>query len=80
MAELHQDPRVPTSPHHKPDYGLYVGLLFGFVSVFFFVLQSNGVEVNWFWSAAIYALCTAGVVWTTLKHALPAEGRSVNIR
>jgi hypothetical protein len=73
MSDTPSHSPIPTT---EPDYGLYVGLLFGFVSVFFFALQSNGVEVNWLWSGAIYIGCTGGVVWTTLKHALPGQSRA----
>ena len=66
-------------PNKKPDHGLFVGILFGVFSIFFFVLQSNGVEVNWLWSAALYAFCTIAVVWTTLRHALPGKGRMSRI-
>lgn len=55
------------------DYGLYVGITFGIASIFFFLLQANGVEVNWVISATVYALCTIVIVWTTLRHALPAR-------
>jgi hypothetical protein len=57
----------------KPDYGLFVGILFGIASVFFFVLQSNGIEVNSLWSAVIYAACTFVLVWTLFVHALPGR-------
>lgn len=66
----------PAPSGQKPDYGLFVGILFGIASIFFFVLQSDGVEVNWLWSVAIYAACTIGVVWTTAKHALPGKGKA----
>jgi hypothetical protein len=78
-AKPNQETIIPTPPEHKPDYGLYVGILFGIVGVFFFALQSNGVEVNWVWSAFIYAACTIGAVWTTLKHALPGSGRAKRV-
>jgi len=74
MAEIRRA-SVSNSSDPRPDYGLYVGLLFGIASIFFFVLQSNGVEVNWITSAIIYAVCTVGVVWTTLRHALPHRGK-----
>ncbi|HEY6487530.1 MAG TPA: hypothetical protein VIY99_00270 [Terracidiphilus sp.] len=72
MAESNQD-QEPSS--NKPDYGLFVGILFGIVSVFFFVLQSNGVEVNWLISSVIYVICTLALVWTILAHALPGKGK-----
>jgi hypothetical protein len=71
MGEAEQD-SLDNSP--KPDRGLYIGILFGVVSILFFVLQSNGVEVNWLTSAAIYVFCVVAVVWTTLRHALPGRG------
>lgn len=67
---------TPKSPEYKPDYGLFVGLFFGFVGGFFFVLQSNGVEVSWIWSAVIYVVCALGVAWTTLRHALPGKNKT----
>ena len=63
----------------KPDYGLFVGIFFGIVSFFFFVLQSNGVEVNWQLSALIYVICTVALVWTLSAHALPGKGKKALI-
>ena len=61
--------------NRKPDVGLFVGIFSGIAGLFFFVLQANGVEVNWLWSLLIYLLCTGGAVWTALAHALPSKGR-----
>lgn len=77
MADPVQETLAPEPTGRKPDYGLYVGILFGFISIFFFVLQSNGVEVNWLWSVAIYTVCTIGIVWTTLTHAFPPGKTSI---
>jgi hypothetical protein len=74
-AEIPSTPQLPP-PKKMPDYGLFVGILFGIVSIFFFVLQSNGVEVNWIVSAAIYLFCTIAVVWTLLTHALPGKRKA----
>jgi hypothetical protein len=47
--------------------------LFGIITIVFFVLQANGVDVNWQCSATIYLICAVAGVWTTLRHATPGK-------
>jgi hypothetical protein len=63
----------PSSNNRKPDYGLFVGILFGIATVFIFALQNNGFEVNWKWSILIYLVCSFFAGLTTLRHALPGR-------
>lgn len=62
----------------EQDIPFFVSVLSLAAAIFFFVLQANGVDVNWEISGSIYILCALVGVWTTLQHALP--GRSWNIR
>lgn len=54
--------------------------LFGlFLTVITLILQMNGVVINWELSATMYAVCTVGIIWTFLAHAVPHYGKIVRV-
>lgn len=57
-----------SKPEQAPDYGLWIGIVALAVGGIFFLLQTNGVGVNWPLSIIIYLICTSGIVWSTSVH------------
>ena len=51
---------------------MFLGIIGFLGGPFLFVLQANGVEMNWFISAFIYAVCLVICIWTFVSHAAPA--------
>ena len=60
--------RADAERDSKPDYGLWIGFVAFASAAFLFVLQENGVSVNWLLSAVIYAACVVTIVWSTNAH------------
>jgi hypothetical protein len=79
LVVLSPDTAPPTTLKGKPDFALFLTVVALLLALAFFVLQSNGVEVNWFWSAVIYLGAIAGIVWTYLVHLVPHLGRATKI-
>ena len=65
----------PPKQPRKPDYGLFLALISLFAGVLIPILQMNGVEINWGWSAVAYSGIILGFVWTFLSHAAPHRGK-----
>ena len=59
----------------KPDWGLFVGIFFGGISVLIPLLQTNGVDVNWLQSLAAYLVIIGVCSWTFLRHGVPDRQR-----
>lgn len=55
----------------KPDYGVFVGIAGVVLAILVPVAQANGVDVNWWVSALIYAVLIAATVWAYLHYAAP---------
>ena len=58
-------------PARKSDWGLFFGVLSVVGMLVIFVLQSNGVEMNWVVSACMYAVAALGLVASVVLHAIP---------
>jgi hypothetical protein len=68
------NPPVPPleQPTQKsPNIDRAIGVLFGLGGILLFVLQENGVEINWVVSLCLYLLIAAGCVFSVLRHAIP---------
>lgn len=62
-------PETPKAPGPNIDRFIGFGSLLGCALVF--VLQENGVEMNWQASIGLYALIALGAVYSSLRHAVP---------
>ena len=57
----------------RPDWGIFVGVV-GLVAAFLIpLLQTNGVDVNWQVSIALYVVILATCIWSFLWHAVPGR-------
>jgi hypothetical protein len=68
---MQEDSTIPSPPRQKPDYGMFIGIVGVLLAVLIPILQMNGLEINWEWSAIAYAAIIIGAVWTFLTHAVP---------
>src|SRR5579862_174965 len=70
---LRPTPELPK----KPDYGLFVGMVGVLLALLLPILQMNGTELNWQWSAVAYSAIAVGFVWTYLTHFAPHHGQKM---
>ena len=64
----------PPPPRKRPNWDRFIGIVGLLLGALLFVLQANGVEMNWGLSLALYALIAVGLVWSCLRHAVPHLG------
>jgi len=62
--------KAPTSPR-QPDRDRFIAIGSLLAAIVFFVLQTNGVEMNWILSVAIYIVIAICGVVSCLRHAVP---------
>lgn len=55
----------------KPNIDRGIGVISLMLCVLVFVLQANGVELNWVVSLVLYMLVAAGCMYSVLRHAVP---------
>jgi hypothetical protein len=61
-------------PNKRPNVDRAIGVLSFFIALLLFVLQENGVVINWIVSIFLYLLVGAGCVYSLLAHAIPHLG------
>jgi len=64
-------PLAETKIQGKPDVDRFVGILGLSLGVLLFLLQGNGVEMNWIMSFILYAVVAASCAWSITRHAVP---------
>jgi hypothetical protein len=58
---------------------MFIGIVGVLLAVLIPILQMNGLEINWEWSAISYAAIIIGSVWTFLVHAAPHRGMIIRL-
>jgi hypothetical protein len=59
----------------RSNWKRFIGIVSGLLAPLFFILQANGVAVNWWQSLALYILIGVVGVVAYLRHAVPDSGR-----
>ena len=62
---------MDTCEEKRPDWSLFLGIISFVACLFIFVLQANGVEVNWQASTVIYLALIGVALWSLLRYAIP---------
>jgi hypothetical protein len=88
IAEDHLDrhPAVPDQPlkpqstgprpsDKKPNVDRFIAIIGIAFGAILFILQANGVEMNWEFSLASYFVIAALCAWSCLRHAVPHLGK-----